>query len=287
MEHPDGVEDAEVAPPRRFGPHHIIAAQARDTVRELKRKFAIYDRNFDGSLDFEEFRALLLAGNKGLTPEEMTLLFEHADADHDGRISFDEFVDDLYGRTSKAMERASAVFRDALELGLTTQAGVKRILGSVEKGRFDLLDLWAEKVHEGQEEARFRSGEFTYEEVEAGRALERGTFFCRQEEHLGPPGAFHEVTLELLANGKGELFARGFFNTKSKKMEMHFSAYVRTGHDDGAGKTRLALKVEEGQIEGGPDLYILSISGKVGHRILTNIGPRLPMTGNCKLVEVA
>jgi len=59
-----------------------------------------------GTLDLEEMSALLLKGNKTLTPDELKNIFEGADTNKNGVIEFSEFLWFLYGSPSNAAPAA-------------------------------------------------------------------------------------------------------------------------------------------------------------------------------------
>lgn len=50
------------------------------------------DKNGDGSLDRNEFRACLKDANLGFTRKEINLMLTEVDADGDGRVTYDEFI---------------------------------------------------------------------------------------------------------------------------------------------------------------------------------------------------
>mmetsp|Transcript_74229 Transcript_74229/g.206291 ORF Transcript_74229/g.206291 Transcript_74229/m.206291 type:complete len:179 (+) Transcript_74229:144-680(+) len=59
----------------------------------IKGKFRRMDTNSDGALDFRELKDLLRRGSPDISDDDMELLFNHIDADSNGRVNFDEFVD--------------------------------------------------------------------------------------------------------------------------------------------------------------------------------------------------
>jgi calcium-binding protein CML len=67
------------------------AVQDTNEESELRRSFDAYDRDSDGGITGEEFRALLRALDQDLSDDECLLAFELADSDGDGVIGFEEF----------------------------------------------------------------------------------------------------------------------------------------------------------------------------------------------------
>jgi len=63
-----------------------------EDVNELRALFDKYDKNGNGSIDWDEFGLLLdeLVGDMAL--DEKSLAFHIVDTDHTGSISFDEFM---------------------------------------------------------------------------------------------------------------------------------------------------------------------------------------------------
>ena len=58
----------------------------------LRRAFALFDRNGDGTISQREFRQGWLTLNLGLTYDEIDDLMKIVDTDKDGAISYDEFI---------------------------------------------------------------------------------------------------------------------------------------------------------------------------------------------------
>lgn len=69
---------------------------------KMKEKFEQLDTNGDGTLDFDELKALLQKGNPSFTNAEVEQLYTNVDANHDGNVSFDEFLKYLYGADHSA-----------------------------------------------------------------------------------------------------------------------------------------------------------------------------------------
>ncbi len=58
---------------------------------ELRRQFAEFDLNGDGSLDASEFRELIRSLGVSTSPELVAVAFDAIDLNGDGRIDFGEF----------------------------------------------------------------------------------------------------------------------------------------------------------------------------------------------------
>ncbi len=69
-----------------------MQAEDRDTI-ELKESFLYNDKNGDGRLQFDEFRAMLRDLESGISHDEARVGFDIIDSDNDGAIEFEEFVD--------------------------------------------------------------------------------------------------------------------------------------------------------------------------------------------------
>nr|ABO47910.1 unknown [Alexandrium fundyense] len=69
-----------------------------DTQRKskLRSKFAQLNKNGDKFLDLREITSLLRRGNPDMTDGELRMLYDDIDKNHDGKVSFDEFVEYLY-----------------------------------------------------------------------------------------------------------------------------------------------------------------------------------------------
>jgi len=67
-------------------------------LHDLRETFERYDRNGNGSLDWDEFCLLLdeIIGDMPL--DEKSLAFHLVDSNHTGMITFQEFVDWWQGR---------------------------------------------------------------------------------------------------------------------------------------------------------------------------------------------
>ena len=63
-----------------------------EALTELREDFAFNDANADGRLNFEEFVQLLENLDAGMSYDEARIGFDLIDADRDHAIEFDEFV---------------------------------------------------------------------------------------------------------------------------------------------------------------------------------------------------
>eukprot|EP00927_Polykrikos_kofoidii_P063976 TRINITY_DN58908_c0_g1_i1.p1 TRINITY_DN58908_c0_g1~~TRINITY_DN58908_c0_g1_i1.p1 ORF type:complete len:452 (+),score=61.74 TRINITY_DN58908_c0_g1_i1:110-1465(+) len=69
-----------------------MARPSPEQVSKMRDKFAKLDRSGDWRLDFPEMCSMLRSGNPGLTDKELLTLYQGIDKNHDGQVSFDEFV---------------------------------------------------------------------------------------------------------------------------------------------------------------------------------------------------
>jgi Ca2+-binding EF-hand superfamily protein len=76
-----------------------MAGTGNEDTGELQSIFNKYDKNGNGSIDWDEFCLLLdeLIGEMPL--DEKSLAFHLVDGNHTGTITFDEFTDWWHGRT--------------------------------------------------------------------------------------------------------------------------------------------------------------------------------------------
>merc|ERR1740139_1788683 len=102
-------------------------------MSRLRSKFASYNKDGDKFLDFNELSRLLLKGNPSMTDEELRICFHSVDKNHDGKISFDEFVDWSFSKTGErrqpsAMKEPERFFYDQSSYtGVHTHGGPSTI----------------------------------------------------------------------------------------------------------------------------------------------------------------
>jgi len=74
----------------------LLNKESMDEVRKMCKVlapfFAQYDLNGDNQIDFEEFRMIFKDVNENLSREAQSTMFDAADTDRSGYISFEEFV---------------------------------------------------------------------------------------------------------------------------------------------------------------------------------------------------
>jgi calmodulin len=63
-----------------------------EQLEELRETFEYNDRDGDGSIELDEFKAMLEELESGMSAEEVRIGFRDIDANDDGLIDFDEFV---------------------------------------------------------------------------------------------------------------------------------------------------------------------------------------------------
>ena len=64
-----------------------------EALEELRESFEYNDSNGDGRIELNEFLSMLDALETGIDRDEAGIGFREIDTDHDGVISFPEFVD--------------------------------------------------------------------------------------------------------------------------------------------------------------------------------------------------
>lgn len=62
----------------------------------MKKNYDKLDTNGDGTLDYDELKNMLKQGNPTFTDDECRRLYEQCDSNHDGKISFQEFLAYIY-----------------------------------------------------------------------------------------------------------------------------------------------------------------------------------------------
>lgn len=63
-----------------------------DRRADARKHFDFFDRDNNGSIDFEEFRDLLQVISTNVSTQQAAEGFSMVDVDSDGRVSFDEFI---------------------------------------------------------------------------------------------------------------------------------------------------------------------------------------------------
>ena len=63
-----------------------------DKSEELNRVFARFDADGDGSIDLEEFRAIIESLGESPSDEVLSLEFAAIDTNADGKVEFQEFM---------------------------------------------------------------------------------------------------------------------------------------------------------------------------------------------------
>jgi len=87
--------------------HRSLAAE------KLKQRFFEIDQSGDGKLDVTEMGRLLRQGDPNMANKQVRGLFKQADADRDGFVDFEEFVDFLYGAPNTSGQATSGVLVEA------------------------------------------------------------------------------------------------------------------------------------------------------------------------------
>ena len=64
-----------------------------DQTEELRESFEYNDLNADGKIEIDEFMNMLETLDTGFNRDEARIGFREIDTDHDGGISFQEFMD--------------------------------------------------------------------------------------------------------------------------------------------------------------------------------------------------
>lgn len=101
---------------------------ARNVSNLLKDKFRKLDKNKDGTLNFEELCCLLRQGKSDMKESEIRVLFDIVDQDHDGLVSFDEFVDYIHA-TLATSGTTNAARPGSLPDGDSLMGSSDRLLG--------------------------------------------------------------------------------------------------------------------------------------------------------------
>jgi Ca2+-binding EF-hand superfamily protein len=70
-----------------------VVALTQEQLDELRDDFVYNDGNGDGLIDFGEFVELMGLLDEDLDEQACRIGFREIDADHDGAIGFEEFID--------------------------------------------------------------------------------------------------------------------------------------------------------------------------------------------------
>lgn len=71
------------------------ASQTMDDLDRIRTAFESWDKNNDGGIDKDEFKEVLVS--IGIAEGDLSGMFDKADANHDGRINFEEFITWIQG----------------------------------------------------------------------------------------------------------------------------------------------------------------------------------------------
>lgn len=86
-------------------------------VEDLRKAFALFDRDGTGSIDRDELEQCLHAVGIHPTPAEMDVLYTSMDTNQDGKIDFAEFLDAMVGNfEEQEMEEELKQVRDMFAL---------------------------------------------------------------------------------------------------------------------------------------------------------------------------
>jgi calmodulin len=69
-----------------------VEAELEEKVAEIRETFEFFDRDQNGLIDFDEFRALLRTVNPDATISQAAEGFSMTDTNSDGYVDLDEFV---------------------------------------------------------------------------------------------------------------------------------------------------------------------------------------------------
>ena len=70
-----------------------MPALTQEQLDELREDFEFNDGNSDGRIDYDEFSELVGLLDEDIEESALRIGFREIDTDHDGAITFDEFVD--------------------------------------------------------------------------------------------------------------------------------------------------------------------------------------------------
>lgn len=75
-----------------FLEHMRNKARERDSEKEIRDAFNVFDKDGSGSISANELRAVMTNLGEKLTDEEVNAMIKEADVDGDGEIDYGEFV---------------------------------------------------------------------------------------------------------------------------------------------------------------------------------------------------
>ena len=71
---------------------NMAAALTEEQVDELKDAFSLFDKDGDGSIDYDELRTVMTSLGHNLTTTELQEMIDEVDSDGNGKIEFSEFI---------------------------------------------------------------------------------------------------------------------------------------------------------------------------------------------------
>lgn len=81
----------------------MMARKMKDTdsEEEIREAFKVFDRDNNGFISSQELRHVMTSIGEKLTDEEVDMMIKEADANGDGRIDYNEFVQLLVSTTTR------------------------------------------------------------------------------------------------------------------------------------------------------------------------------------------
>lgn len=103
---------------------NIRGKRQAEKVKDLRKAFALFDRDGTGTIDREELEQCLNSVGIHPTPAEMDALYSSMDTDGDGKIDFAEFMDAMVGEfEEQELEEELKDVRDMFALVDTDGSG--------------------------------------------------------------------------------------------------------------------------------------------------------------------